>query len=110
MARHGQRQVAGDYPADLTLETFDPLFEAIVRGTFDEKLEITQATGSPPLTSVTTTANTIVAASGSFIAAGLRVGDVIRLSGFQDAENNGRNIRITGLTANTITTPDILKA
>lgn len=104
--RHGSRNVAGQYVGDISLGSYDDFIEAVFRGTFTSALTITEATAS--LTSITTTEHTIVAGGGSWITAGLAVGDVIRLSGHSSAGNNGRNIRISGLTASTITTPETL--
>jgi hypothetical protein len=105
-ARHGAKTVSGQYVADLSLGTFDALIEAAFRGTYAPSLVVDEATGG--LTSVTTTANTIVAAAGSWITAGLRVGDVVMSSNFADAENNDRLIRITGVTATTVTVAETL--
>lgn len=104
--RHGARSVAGEYAADLSLGSYDDWIEAALRGTFDAALTITQATAG--LTSITTTANTIVASAGSWLTAGLRVGDVIRLANHDTAANNGRNLRIVGLTATVITVAETL--
>lgn len=108
LGRHGHRSVGGGYNNPISLGTFDPLIAAIMRGTWDAPLVITQATAG--LASVTTTANTIVASAGSWITAGLRVGDVIRPSGLTDAGNNNRNLRIVGLTATVITVAETLIA
>lgn len=101
--RHGSRSVVGTYPADATLGTFEELIEALMRGTFDAGLTITEADAS--LASITTTTSTIVAGGGSWITAGLMVGDVIVLSGHSTAANNGIPLRILALTASTITVP-----
>jgi hypothetical protein len=106
--RHGSRAIQGSYAGDLSLGTFDDFIEAVFRGTFASALTITEATAG--LTSITTTTSTIVAAAGSWITAGLRVGDVIRLAGHATAANNNRNLRITGLTASTITVAETLTA
>lgn len=104
--RHGSRRTAGTYTSEIGIGRADPIWEALLRNNWSAAdLAITEATAG--LTSITTTANTIVAAAGSWITAGLRVGDVIRLSG-QDAGNANRNIRISGLTATVITTPETL--
>jgi hypothetical protein len=103
LGRHGSRSVSGSYPADATLGTHDALFEALVRGTWAAPLVITEATAG--LTSITTTTNTIVAAAGSWITAGLRKGDVFRLTNHSTAANNNKNLRIVDLTASTITLP-----
>ncbi|MCF1744729.1 phage tail tube protein [Paradevosia shaoguanensis] len=102
--RHGSRTVTGQYAGDLSVGTFDDLLEAVFRGTFSPALTLTEA----DFTSLTTTANTIVAASGDWLALGLRVGDVIRLADHASAANNGRNIRIADLSATTIIVADTL--
>lgn len=104
--RHGSRNVAGQYTADLSLGSYDDFIEAVFRGTFTSELVITEATGS--LTSITTGANTIVNGGGSWITAGLAVGDVIRLTGHSSSGNNSRNLRITALTSSTITVAETL--
>lgn len=104
MARLGFGQAAGSYAADLSVGTFDPLLEALLRGTWSAAAVITTAT----MTSITTGANTIVAAGGSWITQGIRVGDVIKLTGTATPANNGRNLRVTGVTASTITVAETL--
>lgn len=104
--RHGSRSVTGNYVADLSVGTFDDMIEAVFRGTFSSALTITEATAG--LASITTGANTIVASAGSWITAGLRVGEIFRLAGHSSAGNNGRNLRCTGLTASTITVAETL--
>lgn len=102
--RHGSRSVTGSYPADLSVGTFDDMFEAVFRSEFAPVLEL----DATDFTSITTTANTIVFASGSPITLGLRIGEIIRLAGHASAGNNGRNIRITDLDATTITVAETL--
>jgi hypothetical protein len=99
MARHGSVSVAGNYPMDMIVGGIDETFQAAMRGTWAASITLTQT----DFTSLTTTATTIVAATGSWIALGLRVGDVIRLSGHAQAANNNKNLRIKALTASTIT-------
>lgn len=103
--RHGSRRTAGTYASEIGIGRADPIWEALFRSTWSAaNLTITQA----DMTSVTTGANTIVAASGDWIAEGLRVGDVIRATGLTDAANNDQNLRIVGLTASTITVAETL--
>lgn len=103
-ARHGSRSVDGEYMADLSVGTFDPLLEAAFRGTWHASFTITQA----DVTSVTTLADGIVGTSGSFITLGVKVGDVIVLASFTDAANNSRNLRVTAVTASKISVAEIL--
>lgn len=110
--RHGTQKTTGAWSGELSLGSHEAIVEAIMRDTWSTAdLAITQATtfgGSAAATSVTTGANTIIAAAGSWILQGLRVGEVIRATGLSDAANNGRNLRITGLTALTVTTAETL--
>lgn len=102
--RHGTRSVTGSYVADLSVGTFDDLLEAVFRSTFVAALDLDEG----DFTSITTTANTIVLTSGSPIALGLRIGDVIRLADHATAGNNNRNLRIVDLSATTITVAEAL--
>lgn len=103
--RHGTQKTASDYSAELSLGSHDQVLEAIMRGTWDAvALTATQT----DMTSVTTSANAIIAASGSWITKGFRVGDVVRATGLNDAANNGKNLRITALTATTMTVAETL--
>lgn len=104
--RHGTQKTTGEWAAEHSLGASEPLIEAIMRDTWAAALVITEATAG--LTSITTGANTIVAAAGSWITAGLRVGDVVLLTGHASAGNNSRNLRLTGVTALTLTVAETL--
>lgn len=110
--RHGTQKTTGEWSAEASLGSHVSIIEAVMRDTWDAAaIAITQATtfgGSAAATSVTTGANTIIAAAGSWILQGLRVGDVIVPTQFTDAGNNSRNLRITGLTALVITVAETL--
>lgn len=101
IGRHGSRSVGGDYAAVVRIGAEDELIEAAMRGTWEAAATITQA----DMTSITTTATTIIAASGSWITEGVRAGDVIRLADHSTASNNGKNIPVVSVTADTITVP-----
>lgn len=95
--RHGTQKTQGAYNHELGIGSLDDILEAVMRGTYEADLVITQATAS--LTSITTTASAIIAGGGSWITAGLRVGDVVRLTNHSTAENNNRNLIIRTVTA-----------
>lgn len=100
--RHGMRQTSGVHTVELSLDNCDAFYEAFFRGTWEAALVKTEADNS--LTSIVTdAAGTITAGGGSWITAGFRVGDVVRLTNHSSAGNNGRNMRITGLTATVMT-------
>lgn len=97
--RHGTQAIAATYNAEASLGSLDPIIEAIMRSTWSSTpLSATSA----DFTTVTTTANSIVAAAGSWITKGFRVGDVIRGASFPDAANNSKNLRLTSVSALTL--------
>lgn len=99
--RHGSRSVTGAYLSVVRLAALDELLEALFRGTWVPSFTITNTA----MTSITTTTNTIVAAAGSWITQGLRVGDYITLTGHSTAANNSKRLLVTALTTSTITVP-----
>lgn len=103
--RHGTQKTSGAYSSELALGSHDAILEALMRGTWDSvALTKTQT----DFTSLTTGANTIILASGNPITMGFRVGDIIRATGLPDVANNARNLRITALSATTITVAETL--
>ena len=92
--RHGTQQVTAAYNAEASLGALDPIIEAIMRGTWDTNvLSKTQA----DFTSLTTAVDGFLMNTGSPIAMGFRVGDIIRAAGLPDAANNNRNLRDCGI-------------
>lgn len=104
--RHGLQKTSGSYSSELSIGGFDDIFEAVIRGTWGAAdLAITEA----DMTSITTGANTIVAAAGSWITEGIKVGDVVVLTGqATSTTNNSKNLRVTGVTALTLTVAETL--
>lgn len=103
--RHGSQKSSSAYNGEMSLGSHDPIIEAIMRGTWDSTVfNKTQA----DFTSLTTVADGIVFGSGSPIAMGFKVGDVIRPAGLPDAANNARNLRISALSSSKITVPETL--
>lgn len=103
--RHGTQKTQGSPSGQLALGAYDDVFEALLRDTY---ATADLALDESDFTSITTTTHTIVRNSGSWIDDDLKVGDVVRLTNHASSGNNGRNIRISGLTADTITTPELL--
>lgn len=102
MGRLGMHAVQLGYGQELSLGTQNDWLEAIMRGTWAAAAAITQATAG--LTSMRTpSTSTIEASAGSWITAGVRVGDIIRITGFATAANNSINLRVTAVTALIIT-------
>jgi hypothetical protein len=105
--RHGQRAVSGGYQAELSVGTFDALFEAALRGTWSAAATITQADVSSATLSVQTDGFTI--STGSWITAGIRVGHTVRFTAGVLAANQ-INCRVIALTATKITVAELLTA
>lgn len=103
--RHGSQSLTGDYNAEMSLGSHDPIVEAVMRSAWDST---NFSKAAADFTSVTTTANAIILDTGNPITMGFRVGDVIRGATFPDGANNGKNLRITGLSATTITVAETL--
>lgn len=99
--RHGSRSVTGSFRVNLAVGDIDVLLAAAMRATWTAAVSITQAA----MTSITTTTSTIVAAGGSWITQGVRVGDLVQLTGHSTAANNSKWFRVLGVTASTITVP-----
>lgn len=107
MGRLGGKSVAGSYNVELSQGSFDTLIEALMRSTWVSTVAITQTA----MTSITTTAGppgTIVAAAGSWITQGVRVGDIVILTGHADAANNSKLLHVTAVTTTTVTVAETL--
>ena len=97
--RHGSRSIALTYPVDVSLGSIEDLLAGLFRSTWDAGVVITEA----DVTSITTTTSTIIAASGSWITLGIKVGDVVVITNHQTAANNDLPVRVVSLTASTLT-------
>lgn len=102
--RHGSQRTMGGYSGEMLIGGTDDIKEAVMRSTWSAANSV--AASGTQLTSVTTTSGGIIAAAGSFIAQGFRVGDVVRLTGFPDVANNNKNRRVSALTTSTMSFAD----
>jgi len=103
--RHGmQTTIGGPYTTELSLGSVDDILEAILRGTWDTELTLAAA----DFTSLTYGLHTIVFAANSPITKGIRVNDVLELTVAEDAGNALHNVRVTSLSATTITVAETL--
>lgn len=107
LPRHAARSVAGSYPVDLSLQSHDLLIAAVMRGTAGTLGLV----GTAGTISSTSGSKTFTFGSGSPIALGLRVGDVINWSGWTGSGTlmNAVNQRITGLTGTSLTVADAVQ-
>lgn len=104
-ARHGTRRTAGNIQGELSTRSYDDFIEAAMRGTWAAGLSIqntTPAMSSATLAATTgATTGTFTGSAGSFLTAGLRVGDVFRVTG--STGNTNKNFRIVAMTATVLT-------
>lgn len=99
--RHGmQATTGGPYSCEVSIAAFDPIYQALLRSTWDVEFTKTQT----DFTSITTpSAHVINFTSGNPISLGFRVNDVIRLAGYSQAADNNKNLRVTALSTTAIT-------
>jgi hypothetical protein len=101
--RLGSRRVPLTYNKNLMVGDSNDWIQAALRGTFVAQFDLTEASGG--LTSITTTTTTIVNGGGSWLTGLVEKGDMVKLTGHSTAGNNGKWMRVLGVTASTITLP-----
>jgi hypothetical protein len=106
--RHGLRAVGGDLVGELSLATYADFIAAACRRNFAAVSSLSA------LTNVTASAAAphFVRGSGSWITDGLRVGMVIRMTGWTTTAvgNNSKNFTIVALTATNMTVAETVVA
>ena len=99
---YGMKKASGKIDALLSTETFQLLFAALLRKDF----AATSAYAAGSDVTAQAAAPQFADASGGFLTAGLKVGDVVRWTGFAGSpgtNNNSKNFWITALTATEMT-------
>lgn len=91
--RHGVGRANGSISGELSPETYADFFEAAFRGTWSAAA-VTGDEGDFTSVAADNGTSKFTFASGDPVAAGLRVGDVVRFSGLSEAANNGANFLI----------------
>lgn len=101
--RHGAERVEGSYRGTLSVGSFNTLIAALFRTTFTASATaLTCDAGAAHTSLAVTNQNTLtLVGTGSFITAGIRVGDVIRLGA--TAANDSINAVVATCAANVIT-------
>lgn len=103
MSRLGSRQVSGGYSCELSLGSFDTLLEAAMRSTWVAASTVTFDNGAALTSLEVSDTNTLTfAGTTTPAAAGIRVGDVIRLSNMSTAANNSINLRVKAVGSSTV--------
>ena len=101
LGRKGSRSVGGSYGLDVSIGELDILLPAIMQTTYVAAVVF----DNTDVTSLEiTNTSTMVNAGGSFLDEGVRVGDVIRLTGMSDVLNNDINLRVKTVASGTIVT------
>ena len=107
--RHGPRRIGGDLSGELSIGGWDDFIEAALGGTWADELSHDEATmvsctgvaSSGSTLGTFTIAPTDSAANG-WVAAGYRVGDVVRFTNLSVAGNNNKNFQIMKMTPTAI--------
>lgn len=96
--RHGVRRGGGALDGELSPGTYVDFLGSLLRREFTAG----EDTGS--IDDVTpNSAGTFTRLAGSFITDGIKIGDVVRWTGFAGANNNNKNFRVTNVTALVLT-------
>lgn len=105
MGRLGSRQASGSYSGEAIVGAYDTIWEALMRCTLSAATTITEASASLASISVPTvsTIQATTTSAGGFVSAGLRVGDVFRLTSFATTANNNINLEVLAVTTHTLT-------
>jgi len=99
--RHGLRKVGGSISGELSAKTYGDFLAAALKRDFTAGASVT---GASITIGGVAGAWTITRAAGSWLADGVKLGDVIRLTaGTFNAANASKNIQITGMTATVLT-------
>lgn len=99
--RHGVRRVGGQITGELSPQTYGELFGIALKRDF---AAVTALTGLSITIAGTGPTYTLTRAAGDFLASGIKVGDVVRLTaGTFNANNSNKNLLITDMTATILT-------
>lgn len=99
--RHGVRRVQGQINGELSPKTYADLFGVLLKRDF---ATVSPITGLSVTIAGAGPTYTITRGAGDYLAGGVKVGDVIRLSGAGlDAANSAKNLMVTDLTATVAT-------
>jgi len=105
--RHGSQSVSGSYSGELSASSFMTPLAAVCRATQTAASTLTQASAS--LTNIVFGTNyvalTTTTSTGGWVTAGIRVGDVFRITG-SSATNNNLNGQVVAMTTHTLTVPN----
>lgn len=98
--RLGTQQLTGAWTAEASLGSFEAILAAIMRDTWDS---VALSKSQSDFTSMATATNVITFGTSDPRTLGFRVGDVVRATGLTVSAANNVNMRVTALTATTMT-------
>jgi hypothetical protein len=103
-ATHGLRQTSGTISALLSGTSYNMFFQALLKGTYAAPA-MTGMTGLGLTVAASGSNYTLTIASGSYLTAGLKDGDVIRITaGSGNADTKDKNLLIIAVTSATVLT------
>jgi len=108
MGRLGSRSVSGSFTGDLSVNSWDTLLQAAMRSTWATLVEIDDSDSSASVT--VTAAGINGSATADFIAEGVKVGDVFRITGLAATADTGRNLRVKSVASAAIGVVETLTA
>lgn len=97
--RHGGITVEGTISGELSCGTWEEPFAGLLRGTWTAGV----TTGAVATIAADQGDRTFTRSIGSFVSDGFKVGDLINVSGFTEAANNGRHL-VSAVSATVLTT------
>jgi len=97
--RHGVGSITGSIKGELSVGTYNPFYAAALRKDFPTAA----TTGAVITLAVAGTGTQFTRSSGSFLTDGFKLGDVVKATGFTEANNNTHYAMITALVGATMT-------
>lgn len=99
--RHGSHVVQGSYNADLSIGSFDEIFEAVMRGTWSAS---TTVSDGDSLGALSVSSSVVTFATGGLAALGKpKVGDILTCTAGLAAGDLNKRLRVTAATDTTMT-------
>lgn len=107
-ARRGTYNVPGSFNVEAACGNHALLYPTFFKNDWATSITITQATGAMSSATLSVSGSVITFSAGSVITAGVRVGDAVKFASGLDAADNGKWLRVRGVTATTITVYETL--
>lgn len=99
-SRHGTRTVSGSLSSELFAGAWEDFFASALARDFTTG---TDTGAAAAVFAVDSGAGTITRSAGDFLSDGFKVGEIVRATGFTNAENNDNNMLVLAVTATVLT-------